>query len=110
MNPFEIWTWQPPKWPEPHPVVIVSHPARAARKTVVEVIACSTKRAQRGPEAHEIILDQADGLDWPTICYCDLIYGVERGEIKRHRGQVIDARRSHLVRTIIAAHGWAAVF
>jgi hypothetical protein len=62
MNTFKIWRWQPPSWPEPHPVVIVSHPDRAANKVLVEVLACSTKRAGRRAEAHEIVLDQADGM------------------------------------------------
>ena len=55
------------------------------------------------------MLDQADGLDWPTLCKCDLIYGVEMKEIKGHRGQVSDARNSQLVRTILAAHGWGEI-
>jgi len=109
MSPFEIFYWQPPDWPEAHPCVIVSHPDRASRKNPVEVILCSTKRATRKAEAHEIILDEADGLDWPTICKCDLVYAVSRDELKRRKGQVTDVRQSSLVRTMIAAHGWAAV-
>ncbi len=30
-----------------HPVVIVSHPARAARKEFVEILDCSSQRASR---------------------------------------------------------------
>jgi hypothetical protein len=67
--------------------VIVSHPMRASQKPVVEVVLCSTQRAQRKPELQEIILDQADGLDWPTLCKCDLIYGVEKTEIKPTGGK-----------------------
>ena len=89
--------------------MIVSHPERVSRKPVVKVVLCSTQRAQRKPETHEIMLDQADGLDWPTLCKCDLIYGVEMKEIKGHRGQVSDARNSQLVRTILAAHGWGEI-
>lgn len=89
--------------------MIVSHPMRASQKPVVEVVLCSTQRAQRKPELQEIILDQADGLDWPTLCKCDLIYGVEKTEIKAYRGQVSEARRAQLVRTIIAAHGWGEI-
>jgi mRNA-degrading endonuclease toxin of MazEF toxin-antitoxin module len=109
MKPFDIFDWQPPAWPEPHPSVIVSHPDRAARKDVVEVVMCSTQRANRKPEAHEIILDQADGLSWATLCKCDLVYAVPRGDLKTRRGEVSDARRGALVRTLIAAHRWADV-
>lgn len=92
-----------------HPVVIVSHPARAVRKDFVEVLDCSSRRAARRARAHEVILDQADGLDWETICKCDLIIAVPRGELKRGRGSVVLERRRQIVRTIIATHGWNAL-
>ncbi len=109
MRPFDIFCWQPPGWPDPHPCVIVSHPDRAGRKDPVEVLVCSTKRANRKPEAHEVMLDQADGLDWPTLCKCDLIYAVPRSDLKSPKGQVSEARQGQLVRTMIAAHAWADV-
>jgi len=109
VNAFEIWMWQPPGWPEAHPAVIVSHPSRATRKDFVEVIICSTQRAGRKPQAHEVLLDEADGLDWPTLCKCDLIYAVPRMVLIMQKGNVTEVRRGQLVRTLIAAHGWAAV-
>src|SRR5947207_1708594 len=109
MKPFEIYSWQPTGWPEPHPCVIVSNPSRAANKPEVEVILCSTQRAGRAAQAGEIILDTADGLDWPTICKCDLIYSTSREKIKNRRGQVSMTRRALLIRTIIAAHAWGEI-
>jgi mRNA-degrading endonuclease toxin of MazEF toxin-antitoxin module len=106
VKPFEIFSWQPPGWPEAHPCVIISHPDRADRKTPVEVLMCSTKRATRPAEPHEIVLDQADGLDWPTLCKCDLIHAVSRTELKSKRGAVSLLRRRQLVQTLMAAHGW----
>ena len=107
MTPWEIWSWQAPGWPEPHPVVIVSNSDRAARKEPVEVLLCSTQRTRRAPELHEVVLDQADGLDWATLCKCDLIYAVEKASLTNKRGLVRPERRPALIRTIIAAHGWA---
>jgi hypothetical protein len=111
MKPFDIVSWQAPGWPEPHPAVVISHPDRAGRKPDVEVILCSTKRAARPAEPHEFILDQADGLDWPTICKCDLIYAVPRAVLEqgKRRGSVSPNRRGPLLRKVIAAHGWAEV-
>jgi mRNA-degrading endonuclease toxin of MazEF toxin-antitoxin module len=109
LKPFEIFYWQPSGWPEPHPCVIVSHPDRAARKDVVDVLACSTQRAGRDPLPHEFVLDEADGLDWKTLCKCDLIYAAPRSELKRQKGQVIESRRGPLIRTVIGAHAWASV-
>ncbi len=109
MKQFDIYSWQPPGWKEPHPVVVVSHPDRVSRKNPVEVLACSTRRATRQVEDHEVFLDAADGLSWPTLCKCDLIYAAEKGELLNRLGEVSSARQVHLVRTILAAHGWAAV-
>jgi mRNA-degrading endonuclease toxin of MazEF toxin-antitoxin module len=107
LKPFDIFLWEPPGWREPHPAVVISHPDRAANKEMVEVLMCSSHRASRTSQPNEIILDKADGLDRPTICKCDLIYAVPRGDLKHRRGQVSDARRAPLLRALIASHGWA---
>lgn len=92
-----------------HPVVIVSHPARAARKDFVEVLNCSSQRANRPPAEHEVVLDAADGLDWPTFCKCDCIFAVPREELKERRGEVNPERRRQIVRAIIQSHLWNAL-
>jgi hypothetical protein len=111
MKAFDIFMWQPAGWPEPHPAVVVSHPDRAARKDIVEVLVCSTKRATREAQAHEVILDEADGLDWATLCKCDLVYAVPRADLEKKpaKGHVTEQRQAQLVRTILAAHAWGAV-
>ena len=67
---------------------------------------CSSKRASRLAVANEVLLDEADGLDWPTLCKCDLIHAVSRTELRGRRGAVSPLRRPQLVRTLIAAHDW----
>jgi hypothetical protein len=47
MKAWEIWSYQPAGWPEPHPAVIVSGPARVAQKPELNIIMCSTKEATR---------------------------------------------------------------
>ncbi len=90
----------------PHPVVIVSHPARATRRDFVEVLDCTSQRASRPPEPNEVRLDDADGLDGPTLCKCDCIFAVPRGELTQQGGVVSPERRRQIVRTIIQSHGW----
>lgn len=92
-----------------HPVVIVSHPARAARKEFVEILDCSSQRANRPARDHEVLLDSSDGLDSPTFCKCDCIYAVPKTELGRLRGVVRFERRRQMIRTVIAAHGWNAL-
>jgi PemK-like, MazF-like toxin of type II toxin-antitoxin system len=90
-------------------VVIVSHSARALRKDFVEVVDCASQRANRPPLEHEVLLDEADGLDWPTLCKCDCIFAVPREELKERWGDVSVERRRQIVRGIIQSHGWNAL-
>ncbi len=89
----------------PHPVVVISHPLRAARKDFVEVLDCSSQRANRPPADNEVVLDETDGLDWPSFCKCDCIFAVPREELKGSRGSVGAVRRRQIVRAIIQSHG-----
>src|SRR6185369_4385638 len=109
MKAFEIFSWQPEGWPEPHPAVIISNPARVANKPEVEVVMCSSQPARRAARPGEMILDAADGLDWPTICKCDLIHAVKKTDLKIRRGEVARTRRGLLIRNLIAAHAWGGV-
>lgn len=108
-KPFEIWTVHPAGWDKPHPCVIISNPARADRRTPVEVLMCSSVRANRQAGPEEFILDEADGLDWPTLCKCEIIVTVPRDQIKQRRGAVSQARRAGLLRRVLAAHEWSEV-
>ena len=70
---------------------------------------CSSQRARRAPLEHEVLLDQADGLDWETLCKCDCIYAVPRAELKALKGTVAVERRRQIVRAVIQSHGWNAL-
>ena len=107
MKQWDIVTWEFPEGT--HPAVIVSHPRRIADKQTVNVLLCSSQRARRLAEINEIILDEADGLDWPTLCKCDLLYNVPKEELKRPRGSVTPIRRRQIVERIISACGWSVV-
>lgn len=105
MNAWEIWTFDPGYGD--HPAVIVSAQDRAARKPLVEIVLCSSQRASRPPTAGEVLLDSADGLNWETLCKCDLIFSVERDLLHTRRGLVTTERRREIVRVIVASHGWS---
>ena len=103
---MEIWSYQPAGWPEPHPVVIVSAPDRVAHKPDINVLMCSSKEATRPPLPNEVVLDTGDGLDWPTLCKCDLLHLVTKSELSNRRGVVRQERRKHIIRTINRANDW----
>ena len=108
MNPWEIWTWNFPDAGS-HPAVILSTPERIKFKPRISLLLCSTQRATRKAEAHEVILDEADGLHWETLCKCDLVYAVSRSELRERRGTVSPERRRAIAERVIRGLGLAGL-
>jgi mRNA-degrading endonuclease toxin of MazEF toxin-antitoxin module len=108
MKPWDIWTWRFPDAQE-HPAVILSTEDRARLKPRLSVVLCSTQRAARRAEIHEVILDEADGLDWPTLCKCDLVYAAPKSELVNHRGRVTAERRRAIAERVIRGLGLAGL-
>jgi hypothetical protein len=86
--------------------VIISHPGRVADKPEVSLLMCSSKPATRAVQPHEVILDASDGLDWPTLCRCDLFFMATKTDLKNQRGTVSPERRRQIIATIIRSNGW----
>jgi len=105
MEPWEIWTWQF-EFGE-HPVVIVSNAERVRLKEEMVVLSCATRRAVRPPKPFEVILDEADGLDWATLCRCDLLYTVSKKSIGTRRGVVTPERRRAIAERVIRSLAFA---
>ena len=108
MKPWEIYTWNFPD-AGPHPAVIVGNDERVKNKPKVNVLLCSSQRATRAAEVHEVILDTADGLNWETICKCDLLYVVAQSDLKQKRGVVSAHRRREIAARVIRALGFAGL-
>lgn len=108
MTQWEIWTCDFAEM-GPHPAVIVSHPDRVARASVVNVLAASSQRSNRPARENEFLLNGADGLDWETLVKCDRMFLVEKDQLYNRRGIVAPARRFGLVRRINAAFGFTAL-
>jgi hypothetical protein len=85
--------------------VIVSHPKRVSNKPTLEVVLCSTQQAGRAPDSNEVLLDSADGLNWETLCKCDLLWSMEKSALHTFRGTVSGERRKQIIRTIVRSHG-----
>jgi mRNA-degrading endonuclease toxin of MazEF toxin-antitoxin module len=107
MKQWDIFTWEFPFGK--HPAVIVSHPTRVENKPVVNVLKCSSQRVGRAAQENEVMLDKADGLDWETLCQCDLIYVVEKSELTEKRGNVSRPRRRAIISRMIQSCGWVEV-
>ena len=96
MKPWEVWDC-PFAWGE-HPAVIISNAIRVEMKPQIVVLSCRTMRkpANRDPVGFEALLDEADGLDWKTLCKCDLMYTIDKEILKRRRGEVGMERRREI--------------
>ena|SRR2546425_10754974 len=106
MKQWEIWTWDFP-WGS-HPAVIVTPDALLAQP-YINVIAASSRRASRLPRLHEIILDEADGLEWPTLCRLAPFWAVEPTRLKQRRGELSSERRREAGNKMIRLFGfWTA--
>ena len=108
MKQWEIWTCDFAD-AGPHLAVLISHPDRVARAPLVNVLIGSSQKASRPARENEVLLNEADGLDWETLVKCDLMYLVEKERLYRQRGMVTAVRRRALVQRINACLGFALV-
>jgi len=86
-----------------HPCVLISCQARIDRKPQVVVLQCRTLQPgqQHQVELNETILDEADGLNWKTICRCDLLYTVDKASLTNKRGAVTSEQQRDIARKIV---------
>lgn len=83
MKAWEIWTAD---IDGEHPVVLISHQDRIDHKDRIVVLQCRTMRPgyERQPKPNEVVLDQADGLDWKT--FMPLRSSLYEGESRHQTG------------------------
>ena len=100
MKPWEVWDC--PLFGG-HPCVIVSNGKRVERKNKVVVLKCTTLRPDMPlqPDALHTTLDEEDGLSVVTRCECDLLYTLEKSDLKNQRGEVSFNRRRDISRKMI---------
>ncbi|HTL17675.1 MAG TPA: hypothetical protein VL793_10580 [Patescibacteria group bacterium] len=105
MKPWDVYQWKFPHGD--HPAVIVCPAARCDNPQIdtVNVVGCSSKQARRSPGIHELVLDQADGLDWPSLCRCDVLYLARKEELTNKRGSLTQERRRMLGQKIVRLFG-----
>ena len=60
-------------------------------------------------EVHEVLLDEADGLDWETLCKCDVVYTTPKTELVKRRGSVTAERRPAIAEQVIRSLGLAGL-
>jgi hypothetical protein len=89
-----------------HPAVVVTCEefCRDDRRLLLNVLYGTTRRPASSPEAYEVTLNGADGLDGPTLFSCAHLYSVDRRKITTVLGRVSIERRRQIGRKIIGTY------
>jgi hypothetical protein len=87
---------------QPHPVVIVSSDDRCLNPDLkyVNGLICTSVRLNRPAKLNEVLLDEADGLDWVTGVRCDFLHALPKSQFLARRGRVSELRQSEIMRLI----------
>jgi len=85
-----------------HPVVILSSDDVMAdgRQRRFNALAGTKKQPAEQARSHHVILDEADGLTFPTLVDCSLIYMARKSSVLRSGGSVTVHRRQQIQRTV----------
>src|SRR5436190_21091980 len=78
----------------PHPCVLVSCQARIDAKPQVVVLKCTSMKPgqERRARENETVLDEEDGMNWKTLCRCDLLFTFAKTSFSQWPGQVTPDR------------------
>jgi len=98
---WEIYLF-PFRQEKPHSAVIISNEERCVNDDLeyVNALICTSAKLNRTAKRNEVILNDADGLDWKTAVRCDVIYLLPKAEFRDRRGKVSPQRRIAIARKI----------
>ncbi len=90
-----------------HPAIIVSPPDILGdpRQGRINVLVGTKKVRAETVKSHQVVLNGADGLEFPTLVNCALVYQVRKSSILRSAGSVSHARRGAIAVRLRAALG-----
>jgi hypothetical protein len=85
-----------------HPGVVISAPEWCAdeRKLRLNVLACSKRQPAESVRTHQIFLNGADGLEFPSVCGCEFFHVIARESVQAVIGRVSPARRRAIGRKL----------
>lgn len=100
---WETWmTRGDEKDPHGHPLIVLSNDESCTdpNRASINVLFGSTKRPAIGNRPFEIVCDEADGFDRPTVIDCSRIYFIAKAKLGRQLGAVSRVRRVQASRKI----------
>jgi hypothetical protein len=90
-----------------HPAVVLSPPDILGdpRQNRVNVLVGSKKQPAETVKTHQVVLNDADGLEFSTLLNCALVYQVRKDNIVRSVGAVSHGLRGAIATRVRAALG-----
>jgi mRNA-degrading endonuclease toxin of MazEF toxin-antitoxin module len=88
--------------PHGHPLIVLSNDESCedSNRASVNVLFGSTKRPAIANRPFEILCDEADGFENPTIVDCSRIYFIPKAKLARRLGAVTRLRRVQACRKV----------
>jgi len=101
VRPWDILRFPFPE-EQPHPVVMVSKDDRCSNPDLkyVNGLICTAVRLNRLAKLNEVLLDEADGLDWITAVRCDFLHALLKSSFLGQRGRVSESRQLQIMRHV----------
>jgi mRNA-degrading endonuclease toxin of MazEF toxin-antitoxin module len=86
-----------------HPAILISNDETCQNPDIEDVNAllCRSAKVNRPAKPTEVLLDEADGLDWKTAVRCDRFYLLPKAGFDDKKGQVTGERRHLIARKIV---------
>ena len=90
-----------------HPAVVLSKPdiLHDSRHLRINVITGSKKSPAAQARPHQVVLNGADGLEFPTLFDCGFVNVARKSSIIRSAGRVAYARRGQIATKLRASLG-----
>lgn len=107
MKQWEIYDFPHPSAENPHPCIVLSTQALidSPDYQFINCLACKSSRADAKLKGSQVLLDEADKLDGPTIAKCAEIYRFLKAEAGRYRGTVCYERKRAISVKLIGFFG-----
>jgi hypothetical protein len=93
--------WKHPALGADHWYVLISGQERCAAPQAGQLngLICFSLRGRAA--STDVVLDQADGFQRPTVCQCDLFFPIKRADLRDRIGEVSHFRRQAIIRKLI---------
>jgi hypothetical protein len=106
LNPWEIVFVRTDERDETgHPAIVLAclDVLRDGKQPRVNVVTCTKRPPAYDNRPHQVLLNGADGLEFPSLVDCSMVYVVMKSKVMRTVGSVSFERRKEIARKVRGA-------